>query len=99
MKTKTLGLMAALASLLVTGCGKDGDSSSTNSVTSNGGNPVVDKYCPEGYTVVNNSKEVEARGVPSNIQDITGVKAYKSAFSSDPNTFDYLANNKQTNSK
>ena len=99
MKTKTLGLMAALASLLVTGCGKDGDSSSTNSVTSNGGNPVVDKYCPEGYTVVNNSKEVEARGVPSNIQDITGVKEYKSAFSSDPNTFDYLANNKQTNSE
>ena len=100
MKTKTLGLITVLASLLVTGCGNKGNDSSSNSNNNTStGNVEVDKYCPEGYTAVNNAKTVPARGIPTNIQDITGVVEYKSAFSSDPNTFDYLANNKATNSE
>ena len=98
MKTKTLGLIAVMASLLVTGCNKDNDSSKNNSGNINH-NEEAAKFCPDGYTVVNSAKTVPARGIPSNLQDVSGVKEYRSAFSSDPNTFDYLSNNKQTNSE
>lgn len=97
MKTKTLSLIAVLASMLVTGCGNDGSSSnngSNNSGTHN--NNVVP--APDGYTSVLSSKVGEARGVPSDM-GLEAVKNYNSAFSTNPNTFDYLANNKQTNSE
>ncbi len=100
MKTKTLSLLAIMASLLVTGCNKNNDSSkhSGNNSGSNNNTPI-DKDFGEGYSSVLTSPEVEARRIPSTLQDVTGVKEYRSAFTTDPTTFDYLSNNKQTNSE
>ena len=115
MKTKTLSLVAVLASMLVAGCGNDNSSSnkpsvpnsvnpsSSSNVISSSTKPSTDDSTqepgvPKGYTSVLTSKEVEARGVPSDM-GLEAVKNYNSAFVTGPNTFDYLANNKQTNSE
>ena len=96
MKTKTLSLVAILASMLVTGCGNDNNTSGSNN--NSGVVNGVDTNAPEGYTSVLTSNVPEARGVPSDM-GLEAVKNYNSAFSTNPTTFDYLANNKQTNSE
>lgn len=108
MKTRTLSLVTVLAALLVTGCQKNNDSSK-NSVNSNSSSVIAPSTsgnntgsnngdAPAGYTSILTSPEVEARGVPSDM-GLEAVKVLKSAFTTDPTTFDYLANNKQTNSE
>lgn len=104
MKTKTLGLLTVLASLLVSGCNLLGNdsSSATNSESSkgSGSNTPVDETFGEGYISVLDAPKAEVRGIPTDIiPNAKQVRTYRSAFSSDPNTFDYLANNKQTNSE
>lgn len=131
MKTKTLGLLTALASLLITGCdsGSNDSSSSQNnntkpssftssttvdssssftsstivdssSSTSQEQQPGGNSIFGENYISVLNAPAVEARGLPTDIMPgVSGVNTYRSAFSTDPNTFDYLSNNKQTNSE
>lgn len=101
MKTKTVGLLAMLAALLVSGCngGNDSSSKTSDNHSNTNSNKPVDPDFGEGYVSIFDKPEVEARGIPSNLQDLSGVKEYRSAFTSDPNTFDYLSNNKQTNSQ
>ena len=99
MKRKTLSLIAIMASMLITGCGNDKTSSGNKN--SNGGNhngSEVDTNAPEGYHSVLTTDAPEARGVPSDM-GLEARKIYNSAFATNPNTFDYLANNKQKNSE
>ena len=95
MNKKTLGLLSVLASMLVTGCQPSkSDNSSVGGNTSSGSN-VTNRYYENSLL---DSPEVEARGIPSD-WNVEPVKIYRSAFTTDPTTFDYLANNKQTNSE
>ena len=96
MNKKTLGLLSVLASMLVTGCQPSkSDNSSVGGNTSSGSSNVTNRYYENSLL---DSPEVEARGIPSD-WNVEPVKIYRSAFTTDPTTFDYLANNKQTNSE
>ena len=101
MKTKTLGLLTVLASLLVSGCNLGNDSSSTSNKPGNSSsNTPVDTTFGEGYISVLTAPKVDVRGIPTDILPNAKIeRTYRSAFSTDPNTFDYLSNNKQTNSE
>lgn len=99
MNKKTLGLLTVLASMLVTGCG--GKNSDSSSQGGNSGNVNAEgQYFKgeNGYNTLLTSPVVAARGIPSD-WGVEPVKVYRSAFTTDPTTFDYLSNNKQTNSE
>ena len=99
MNKKTLGLLTVLASMLVTGCGgKNSDSSSQGGNSSNVNAEGQYFKGENGYNTLLTSPVVAARGIPSD-WGVEPVKVYSSAFTTDPTTFDYLANNKQTNSE
>ena len=95
MNKKTLGLLSVLASMLVTGCQPSKSDNSNASGNSNINSNVTNRYYENSLL---DSPEVEARGIPSD-WNVEPVKIYRSAFTTDPTTFDYLANNKQTNSE
>ena len=95
MNKKTLGLLSVLASMLVTGCQPSKSDNSNASGNSNINSNVTNRYYENSLL---DSPEVEARGIPSD-WNVDPVKVYRSAFTTDPTTFDYLANNKQTNSE
>lgn len=96
MNKKTLGLLSVLASMLVTGCQPSkSDSSNVGGNSNSGTNGQVTHYYENSIL---NSPVVEARGIPSD-WNVEPVRVYRSAFTTDPTTFDYLANNKQTNSE
>ena len=95
MKRKTLSLIAIMATMLISGCGNDNTSSGTNS---GGTKHEVDTNAPKGYHSVLTTNIPDARGVPSDM-GLEARRSYNSAFSTNPTTFDYLSNNKQTNSE